>query len=385
LSDDGKAQLSQKQARDPPSYESQTMASADKSCYGPRLLRTHSTSKAARRVAIFTGLVLLASVPVALAADAAGPGTDALRADQSSLEAKEDAATLELYALESELGRARKTLQSLTARRSQLAQERAAARERLEIARGALELSQTRLAQLVRTLYEQTGAADPLAIILGAGSLEEALAGLDGLSRAAGENSRIIDQARVARGRLGRLDASLAAKEATLRELTAAAQAQAAELEASASARAGYVAGLRREQGLNAQRLAAIQAQARAAQARSATIAAAEPAVSSLPAADAVAAELADAPVPGVRTLTVSSTGYALRGRTATGINTAYGVVAVDPSVIPLGTRMTIPGYGEGVAADTGGAVHGATIDLWFPTVEQALQWGRRTVTIVIR
>jgi len=59
-------------------------------------------------------------------------------------------------------------------------------------------------------------------------------------------------------------------------------------------------------------------------------------------------------------------------------------VVAVDPSVIPLGTRLTIPGYGEGVAADTGGAVSGSLVDLWFPTIAQANAWGRRTVTIVL-
>jgi 3D (Asp-Asp-Asp) domain-containing protein len=84
-------------------------------------------------------------------------------------------------------------------------------------------------------------------------------------------------------------------------------------------------------------------------------------------------------------TITVSSTGYALRGRTATGIPTAPGVVAVDPAVIPLGTRMTIPGYGEAIAADTGGSVHGNVIDLWFPSIAQAHQWGRRTVTITLR
>ena len=60
------------------------------------------------------------------------------------------------------------------------------------------------------------------------------------------------------------------------------------------------------------------------------------------------------------------------------------GVVAVDPSVIPLGTRMAIPGYGLGIAADTGGAVVGSTIDVWFPTTAQALAWGRRTVTITV-
>ncbi|MBI1884912.1 MAG: DUF348 domain-containing protein [Chloroflexi bacterium] len=52
---------------------------------------------------------------------------------------------------------------------------------------------------------------------------------------------------------------------------------------------------------------------------------------------------------------------------TATGIPVDYGVVAVDPSVIPLGTRMCIPGYGIGVAADTGGAIVGSIIDLGYP------------------
>jgi Uncharacterized protein conserved in bacteria len=52
--------------------------------------------------------------------------------------------------------------------------------------------------------------------------------------------------------------------------------------------------------------------------------------------------------------------------------------------VIPLGTRLTIPGYGEGIASDTGGSVRGTTIDLWFPSLAQAAAWGRRTVTITL-
>jgi uncharacterized protein YabE (DUF348 family) len=54
-------------------------------------------------------------------------------------------------------------------------------------------------------------------------------------------------------------------------------------------------------------------------------------------------------------------------GRTATGVQVTYGVIAVDPNVIPLGTRMFVPGYGYGVAADTGGAVKGYIIDLGYP------------------
>jgi 3D (Asp-Asp-Asp) domain-containing protein len=44
-----------------------------------------------------------------------------------------------------------------------------------------------------------------------------------------------------------------------------------------------------------------------------------------------------------------------------------------------------VPGYGEAVAADTGGAIRGALIDLWFPTVAAARAWGRRTVVITLR
>ena len=79
-----------------------------------------------------------------------------------------------------------------------------------------------------------------------------------------------------------------------------------------------------------------------------------------------------------------SWTAFPCGGTTATGLPVGWGVVAVDPSVIPLGTHLTVPGYGEAVAADTGGAVVGNTIDLWFPSVAQANAWGRRLVTITL-
>jgi 3D (Asp-Asp-Asp) domain-containing protein len=86
----------------------------------------------------------------------------------------------------------------------------------------------------------------------------------------------------------------------------------------------------------------------------------------------------------GARRISVQASGYALKGTTATGIPVGWGIVAVDPNVIPLGTPMTIPGYGRGVAADIGSSVRGAQIDLWFSTRAQALAWGRRTVTITL-
>jgi uncharacterized protein YabE (DUF348 family) len=99
---------------------------------------------------------------------------------------------------------------------------------------------------------------------------------------------------------------------------------------------------------------------------------------------------MAAAPRPGVgEKLAVVTTAYApgvdgVGTRTATGARAGFGIVAVDPSVIPLGTRLYIPGYGYGVAADTGGAIRGNKIDLCFDSATQARNWGRRSVTIVI-
>lgn len=93
----------------------------------------------------------------------------------------------------------------------------------------------------------------------------------------------------------------------------------------------------------------------------------------------------------GGRTLNVQATGYSynepgLSPYTATGIDLRKNptVIAVDPSVIPLGSLVEVPGYGIAIAGDTGGAIKGNIIDLHFTTVDQANQWGRRNVTIRI-
>jgi 3D (Asp-Asp-Asp) domain-containing protein len=155
-----------------------------------------------------------------------------------------------------------------------------------------------------------------------------------------------------------------------------------APLASARAERTAYLGQLARQRGFNAQRLERVRSTARAAGERT-------PALETPEAAPAAASTSTPAPAApaytgGEQTMTVSTTGYALRGRKASGLPTGWGIVAVDPSVIPLGTRMTIPGYGEAVAADTGGAVRGATIDLWFPTIAQAMAWGRKVVTITL-
>ena len=87
---------------------------------------------------------------------------------------------------------------------------------------------------------------------------------------------------------------------------------------------------------------------------------------------------------PQAYQLKVDAVAYSLPGSTALGVPVGKGVVAVDPKLIPLGTKLQVPGYGAGVAADVGYAIKGRIIDLWFPTTAKARKWGRRTVTITI-
>ena len=126
-------------------------------------------------------------------------------------------------------------------------------------------------------------------------------------------------------------------------------------------------------------RLRDLQARARAAERASARLTTAATA----PSAPAEKPLLLD-DTSGTQTMVVDAVAYHLPGRTASGLPVGPGVVAVDPAVIPLGTRMFVPGYGPAVAADVGSAVKGSIIDLWFSTTAQALAWGRRTVTITL-
>ncbi len=333
---------------------------------------------------------MVAAVPVALGADSSSIRVRAaqLRAEESSAGTQSQAALLTLYALETDLARARADFAAAESRRSGLAAERASTRRRLAQARSSMRVSERRLAELVRLLYVQDG-ADPLAILLGAGSLDEALTDLDNLDRAAGENRQVLDRARAARARLVSLDARLDAREAELLRVSEAAQGRLRALEAKAAERAAYIGSLRRLQGLTAQKVSALETQARAAERRTAALQVSAIRIpATLPATSEPGAPVAvttTAPAARSRqTLTVSSVGYSLPGRTASGLPVGHGIVAVDPSVIPLGTRMFVPGYGEAVAADTGSAVRGAVIDLWFPTTTAALRWGRQVVAITL-
>lgn len=87
--------------------------------------------------------------------------------------------------------------------------------------------------------------------------------------------------------------------------------------------------------------------------------------------------------------MTVEASAYTLgegsgTGLTSIGLVPYEGIVAVDPRVIPYYTKMYIPGYGIAMAGDTGGAIIGNTIDLFYHDYHNAIRWGRRHVEIYI-
>jgi len=82
-----------------------------------------------------------------------------------------------------------------------------------------------------------------------------------------------------------------------------------------------------------------------------------------------------------------TATAYSLRGRTASGRYVTRGLIAADPSILPLGSRVRVdagPWSGEYLVADTGGAVKGRRIDIWTPSTREALQFGRRIVKLTV-
>jgi cystine transport system substrate-binding protein len=353
---------------------------------------------------VLGGLLLILGAPATLPAQ--GPGVGTLRQKEAALAAESRAAVVQLYGLESRLDQARSNLSRVQAHAEALGREQASVHRRVRAARRTTAVAERRLGAQLRYLYEQ-GEPDPIAVVLGATSLEEAIDGLDAVHRSARATQTVLDQAHAARGRLSDLQRQLARQVAQTNEARSRLAETAAGLEQARAERAAYLAGLRREQQLTGVQISRLEAQAQEARQRAQVVseAATRPATvgASSQASDEPAAsgpsEPPPAPVDSVDsappaaptaappppkpggTMTVYATGYCLKGSTATGLPVGPGIVATDPAVIPLGTRMTIPGYGEGVAADTGGAVQGARIDVWFKSCADAATFGR-SVTI---
>jgi 3D (Asp-Asp-Asp) domain-containing protein/peptidoglycan hydrolase CwlO-like protein len=344
-------------------------------------VRASCQSRPAR--VVFAGLAVGLSLLASGGARADDPASqaDALRANNTSLAAKSHEALLRLYSLQTRLAQSQRRLDALKQESVRLEREEESARLQLAVARDNMASAHSQLDERLRQLYIE-GEVDPLAVLLGAESLDDALSALDGLNRLAEQDRAIIDQLTKARSDLRLALARLAERRTELQTALARAKDARAYLLRVQAQQSAYLARLRRQQNLNRIQISNLSAQAQASEQQSANLGSGSG--SSGGGGGSAPPPAPPPPPPGGSKVTVSSTGYCLRGTTATGIPVGWGVVAVDPAFIPLGTRMFVPGYGEGVAADTGSAVRGAMIDVWFPKCRQAQAWGRRTVTITL-
>ena len=341
-------------------------------------------------MAATAGLCLLAITP----AGATGPSSTIaqLRSRDANLASESRAAVVQLYSLDARLTTAESRLATLRSDMKRLAQQRSWLLSERRIARLDTRISQNRLASRLRFIYDH-GTTTSLDILMGASSLGAALSQLDDVDKVAASNADVLNQVQSSRKHMTALSRGLAARRKALEAAELEASSTVSQLARLRAARGAYVADLAQQQSLDAQRIDALTAEAQLADARAQTLTAVAttrtPQATSVitpPAAPATTVQgpVQGTPPPGAGSLTVVATGYDLSGRTSTGLPVGWGIAAVDPSVIPLGTRIVIPGYGEAIAADTGGSIVGSTIDLWFPSAHQAMAWGRRTITISV-
>lgn len=313
-----------------------------------------------------------------------GQRADSLSAHRTQLERRSRNALLELYSIETRLERARAQISLLDEQEARLERESAAIRTSLHLARRAIAATQHNLADRARALYESGDANNTLAIMLGAESVDDAVTRLENIEQIVNQQNSILRQAQRAQGQLLHLRANLARRKAALDRLRSAAQVSAQSLEAARSAKAGTIHRLSSARALTNRQLANLSAQATKAATTSIKTESQPASTSTTTTSSGTTSHSSGGSIEKGQQLTVSATCYCLPGSTASGLPVGPGIIATDPSVIPLGTRVYVPGYGNAVAADTGSAVKGLTIDLWLANCAKASAYGRQTLTITI-
>ncbi len=343
------------------------------------------------RLVATAGIAALLVVAGTPAAADRSPSTAGLRAQHAALSARARSALYELYAQDAQLARARADERRQAARVAALDEQVTTQTGIVKTARINLAVARGDLRQRILERYK-SDRLDPLEVLLASSSLEDAMHRADTLQQVQSGDRDLVERTLGARDELaGQLRSLQAAKTLAVRERTTLTQ-RVGDLAAQRDAKRRLLADLRRQRAALGARIVHLDALARAAVARAAELARARADAAQTDVSDVTAPSTGPSPVPqpdggppaAGQTLTVSATAYGLPGYTASGLPTGPGICATDPSVIPLGTRFSVPGYGPCVAADTGSAIIGDRIDVWLP-YRQALAWGRQTVTITFR
>lgn len=331
-----------------------------------------------RRVRALAISLVIAALAVGAVAIAQPPDATLER-----LSAAEADAVAELVAADAAVAAAQARSAALDAQADVARDDAREAQRRSAVARENARIGRAVLAERLEALYRR-GGTDPVIVLLTADSLTRALDELGVLRRAVLRDEAL---ARETAAGIRRARAAQRTADAEAARLAAAAEAAEAERVALADARAQEERTLTTIRAELADRRRALERVESAAQEVTETVSSinASAAPSGAPPQTASAAAATPPAATGTgRVLRVKAYAYTGGGLTASGLPTGTGRCAVDPAVIPLGTRFDVPGYGPCLAADTGYLIDGATIDVWLPTQADTVQWGIKYLDITL-
>lgn len=276
-------------------------------------------------------------------------------------------------AVDSEVERQNGEIKAVHERSNEIAATIAAQEKNLADLQQQLTDRQVVLEKRITSSYK-TDDMGYLEVVMGAGDFSDFVSRVDMVNKIAGEDQKLIDAYKESQRAVEDELASLAARRDELAALENSLTTAEQELLAAQAEQQAYVSSLESQMAANAGQLAQLQAEAAQIEANMNQL--------QSQAGPSSGGDYTPPPAGGSN-FSVTATAYCLQGRTATGMPAGPGVIAVDPSVIPLGSRVYISGYGNAIAADTGGAIQGNKIDVWLPCGD-AYAWGVRTVNVTI-
>ncbi|MEK7818118.1 MAG: 3D domain-containing protein [Actinomycetota bacterium] len=274
-------------------------------------------------------------------------------------------------AVDSEVGRYNTEINANSQALAELQASIAAEQRRLEETRRQLSDRQGFLEKRLRGTYKSDDAGY-LEVVMGAGDFSELINRLDMINIIAEDDRQLIDSFKDSKTKVEENLASLSANQQELAGLLESLDSSRQNLVAAQARQQSAVASVQSEKEMTENQISQLQAEA----------ASIESSMSQIQ-SQSYSAGGYSAPPAGGSSFSMTATAYCLGGRTASGMPVGRGVIAVDPGVIPLGSRVHVSGYGDAIAADTGGAIRGNKIDVWLPCGE-AYAWGVRSVTVTV-
>ena len=296
---------------------------------------------------------------------------DDLQSRSQELDAAYQQALAELVAVDSEVGRYNAEINVSSQRLAEVQTSIAAEEQRLEETQRQLADRQGFLEKRLRGAYKSDDAGY-LEVVMGAGDFSELINRLDMINIIAEDDRQLIDSFEDSKSQVEENLASLSANQQELAGLLASLDSSRQNLVAAQARQQGAVASIQSERQMADSQISQLQADAASIESSMGQIQ-----------GESYASGGYSAPPAGGSSFSMTATAYCLGGRTATGMPVGRGVIAVDPGVIPLGSRVHVSGYGDAIAADTGGAIGGNRIDVWLPCGE-AYAWGVRSVTVTV-